>query len=164
MCWHNLCSMGLCLLTTFRGKIMNEEPLKNILMLDDDDNFRGWLQTDLKKMCDESITFFSIGTPQEGLEILKQNEIHLILLDLDLNNEIDGVKFLKICKEKYPEVGVIIVSGQDDVTTAATCIKYGAFDYYDKAKDPLELDFMLKKYFERYEIKEKMSFYKGKTA
>lgn len=49
--------------------------------------------------------------------------------------EMDGDLVLKRIKEQYPDIQVIIISGQEDVGTAVNLLKNGAFDYIVKDED-----------------------------
>jgi DNA-binding NtrC family response regulator len=46
-----------------------------------------------------------------------------------------GLEVLKKVKEFNPEIPVIIVSGQEDVSTAVILLKEGAYDYFVKDDD-----------------------------
>ncbi len=63
----------------------------------------------------------------------------LVLLDYNLNGENGGVVMKKL-HEKIPDLPVVMVSGQEDINTAVTLLKDGAFDYIvkdDNLKDRL---------------------------
>lgn len=49
--------------------------------------------------------------------------------------DMDGAEVLKKIKEAHPGIQVIIISGQDDVSTAINLLKGGAFDYIVKDDD-----------------------------
>ncbi len=46
-----------------------------------------------------------------------------------------GDEVLKKIKETYPSIQVLVISGQEDVTTAISLLKNGAFDYIVKDDD-----------------------------
>ncbi len=64
-------------------------------------------------------------------------EPEIILLDHDMN-EITGFEVLKKIKRHNPNAAVIMVSGQEDMTTALNALKYGAFDYIIKGNMEVE--------------------------
>ncbi len=75
----------------------------------------------------------------DGRECL--NNLHLkpnmIFLDYSLPN-FSGIDVLKKIKASHPELPVVIVSGQEDVSTAVELLREGAYDYIVKdenAKD-----------------------------
>lgn len=60
----------------------------------------------------------------------------VVTLDYSLaEGEADGSKVLKKIKELYPETEVIIISGQEQISTAVELLKSGAFDYIVKDED-----------------------------
>lgn len=60
----------------------------------------------------------------------------VVTLDYSLAvGDADGSKVLKKIKDLYPETAVIIISGQEEITTAVELLKSGAFDYIVKDED-----------------------------
>lgn len=60
----------------------------------------------------------------------------VVTLDYSLAvGDADGSKVLKKIKDLYPETAVIIISGQEEITTAVELLKSGAFDYIVKDDD-----------------------------
>lgn len=55
----------------------------------------------------------------------------IILLDHQMS-QITGFEILKKIKRFNPNISVIMVSGQEDMTTALDALRYGAFDYIIK--------------------------------
>jgi two-component system, NtrC family, response regulator AtoC len=71
------------------------------------------------------------------------NQLHegpdVVTLDYSMP-DMDGNEVLKKIREMYPEMQVIVISGQEDVGTAINLLKNGAFDYIvkdDETKDRL---------------------------
>lgn len=56
---------------------------------------------------------------------------HLIFLDYSLP-DISGIDVLRKIKQSQPELPVIIVSGQEDISTVVSLLKEGAYDYIVK--------------------------------
>ncbi|MBP6513183.1 MAG: response regulator, partial [Bacteroidia bacterium] len=46
----------------------------------------------------------------------------------------DGIDVLKELKNIYPEMEVVMISGQDRIDVAVNTMKYGAFDYIVKGE------------------------------
>jgi DNA-binding NtrC family response regulator len=61
----------------------------------------------------------------------------VITLDYSLP-DMDGDQVLKKIKQNYPEGKVIVISGQEDISTAISLLKDGAFDYIVKDEDTKE--------------------------
>jgi len=69
----------------------------------------------------------------------RKSSCRAILLEIRLRDR-DGLGFLDTLRNSYPEIPVIVVSGLQDIRTAITAMKSGAFDYLSKpatAKDLL---------------------------
>lgn len=83
---------------------------------------------------------YEIKTFDNGEEMLKHMDLNpeIIVLDYHLSahkqDAKNGVEILKIVKEKYPEVQVIMLSGQDKISVATDSMKYGAYDYVVKGE------------------------------
>lgn len=61
----------------------------------------------------------------------------VITLDYSLP-DMDGGQVLKKIKQSYPESKVVIISGQEDISTAINLLKDGAFDYIVKNEETKE--------------------------
>ena len=74
------------------------------------------------------------GTGEEGLEILANNHVDLILLDLGLPT-IDGIEVLKRIKEapEYRHIPVIVFSAKDQEKLVEQVVALGADQYLVKA-------------------------------
>ena len=73
---------------------------------------------------------------KNGEECLKNlyKKPSIITLDYSLP-DYSGHELMKIIQESYPELPIIIISGQSDLTTAVEILKDGAFDYIVKDTD-----------------------------
>lgn len=75
---------------------------------------------------------------KDGLSSMR--ELHPDIIFLDMNMPImNGISFLKIASEEFPEAKFIVVSGYDDFNYAHAAIKGGAIEYLLKpiAEDEL---------------------------
>src|SRR5215510_2978221 len=75
----------------------------------------------------------------EGLEILRQKPVDLVITDLRLPG-VDGLTILKATKEKAPQTDVVVITAHGSVETAVEAMKFGAFDYITK---PFQMDELL---------------------
>ena len=80
----------------------------------------------------------------EFLEILKNNELDLVLADLILP-DVSGLELLRKCQEVDTELQVIMVTGYGTVETAVEAMREGAFHYLAKPVKPAELKALVKK-------------------
>ncbi len=71
---------------------------------------------------------------RDVMTTLRNNDIGLVLLDLTMPH-ISGEELLGQIVEAHPHVRVIILSGMNQLETAVSCMRSGAFDYYVKTVD-----------------------------
>jgi len=78
---------------------------------------------------------------ENGRDCLQNMHLKPSMISLDYRlPDISGMEVLKKLSEDYSSVPVIVVSGQEDISTAVNLLKKGAYDYYikdDNTKDRL---------------------------
>ncbi|MDD5530481.1 MAG: sigma-54 dependent transcriptional regulator, partial [bacterium] len=104
-----------------------------ILIIDDEKNILSILSDILK---DAGYSVFTAGTGEEGLKILKKEDINLLFLDVRLPDA-NGIDLLKQIKKEEPAVEVIMISGHATIDIAIQATKLGAYDFIEK---PLSLE------------------------
>lgn len=77
-------------------------------------------------------------------KILEEKEVEVVLLDLTMP-VIPGEELLDIIKNQYPEVPVIIVTGNNEIDIAVRCMQKGASDYILKPVEESRLIGSVKK-------------------
>jgi len=75
---------------------------------------------------------------ENGLELLEQNPIDLIILDIKMPG-IDGIETLRRIRAVNPNVVVVLLTAYGTLGTAQNGIRLGAFDYLTKPFDIQEL-------------------------
>lgn len=106
------------------------KPLK-IFVLEDDLWYGTMLEHYLSLNPDYQVQRFE--TEKDFYQKLHENP-DVVTLDYSLT-EGDGGKVLRRIKEYNPEIEVIMISGQEDISTAVELLKSGAFDYIVKDDD-----------------------------
>jgi DNA-binding NtrC family response regulator len=107
-----------------------KRPLK-IFVVEDDLFYGELLKRHLSLNPDNEVHLFKTGKECLDKLYLKPD---VISLDYGLP-DIPGDKVLKKIKVDYPELPVIIVSGQEDIKTAVGLLRGGAYDYFVKDSD-----------------------------
>jgi DNA-binding NtrC family response regulator len=103
-----------------------------VLVIDDEDIVR----TSCKRtLVPEGYELEQSRNGVEGLKRLEEDRFDLVLTDLKMP-DMDGIEVLRIIKDRWPEVEVIIITGYQTVETAVKAIKLGAFDYIEKPFTP----------------------------
>ncbi len=109
---------------------MKSNPLK-IFIVEDDEWYGKMLEYTLKLNPDDEVVKFSSG--KEFLQNLdKQPDI--VTLDFRLPDA-DGESLLKKIKNFNPDIEVIIISEQENIETAVSLLKDGAYDYIVKQEE-----------------------------
>ncbi len=107
-----------------------------VYVVDDEPLQRDMLKDHLSKMSKYEIHDFPTG--EECLAAAKVRIPQIVFLDYNLNSQIrdamDGIDVLKELKNIYPEMEVVMISGQDRIDVAVNTMKYGAFDYIVKGE------------------------------
>jgi len=74
-------------------------------------------------------------TPEDALARLAAGRFDLVVSDINLNAEQDGLDLLRAFKAGDPEVEVVLISAFGTLETALEAVKAGAFDYVSKPVD-----------------------------
>ena len=90
---------------------------------------------------------------RQALEIVKSEEIQLVLLDL-MMPDIDGMEILKAIKSHYPMVECIVFTAVDDIQTAIEAVRHGAYDYLVKGLNNEKLIITINHALERYNLRQ----------
>jgi two-component system nitrogen regulation response regulator NtrX len=111
--------------------------MNSVLVVDDEKNIRETLKDVLE---DEGYDVVLAEDGKKAIELLKGRPFDVMLLDLWLP-EIGGMDVLKMVREEYSNIQIIIISGHGTIDTAVKATKMGAFDFIEK---PLSLERVLK--------------------
>jgi len=106
---------------------------KRILIIDDESSIRQTLGGILE---DEGFETLAASSAEEGIEILDEEPVDLVLLDIWLGDKMDGMAALPVIKERH-NLPVIMISGHGTIETAVQATRCGAFDFIEK---PLSYD------------------------
>ena len=101
---------------------------KTILIIDDEASIRESLSGILT---DEGFLALSAEDGQQGLSLLEDEQVDLVLLDIWMPG-LDGLEVLKRIKETQAELPVIMISGHGTIETAVQATKMGAYDFIEK--------------------------------
>jgi DNA-binding NtrC family response regulator len=74
-------------------------------------------------------------TPEDALARLAQGRFDLVVSDINLNADQNGLDLLRAFKASDPEVEVVLISAFGTLETALEAVKAGAFDYVSKPVD-----------------------------
>jgi DNA-binding NtrC family response regulator len=108
-----------------------------VLIVDDETDF---LETVVKRLEQRKIRATGVGSGEEALERLKEEDFSVIILDVKMPGGMDGIETLRAIKEMQPNAEVILLTGHASVETSIEGMKLGAYDYILK---PVRLEDLL---------------------
>lgn len=117
----------------------------NILVCDDDKEIAGALEIYLSN---EGYNVFKAYDGMEALNIVKQNQIHLILMDVMMPN-LDGIQATMKIREEN-NIPIIMLSAKSEDYDKIIGLNVGADDYITKPFNPLELIARVKSHLRRF--------------
>lgn len=117
----------------------------NILVCDDDRAIVDAIEIYLSQ---EGYTILKAYDGQEAIRILKENEVHLILLDIMMPH-MDGIRATMKIRETS-SVPIIFLSAKSEDVDKILGLNIGADDYITKPFNPLELTARVKSLLRRY--------------
>ncbi|MEO9700161.1 sigma-54-dependent transcriptional regulator [Marinobacter alexandrii] len=112
---------------------ITRSPGFGILMVDDEPPFLRSLSIALERRGGYN-HLYRCEDSREAMGIIAREPIGLVLLDLTMPY-LSGEVLLKQIVEEHPDVGVIIISGLNQLETAVSCIRLGAYDYFVKTTE-----------------------------
>jgi len=105
--------------------------MAKILIIDDERAIRSTLREILEY---EDYQVLDIDNGVEGLEIIKKDEVDLVLCDIKMSR-MDGMEVLSEALNIKPDLPFIMISGHGTVETAVEASKKGAYDFISKPPD-----------------------------
>ncbi|MBN1457465.1 MAG: sigma-54-dependent Fis family transcriptional regulator [Sedimentisphaerales bacterium] len=105
-----------------------------ILVVDDEKDHADVLVEALDGQCGLALCAYSAKQAQD---IINENDIDLLITDLNLGSQINGIDLLKHAKQKNRQTSVILITAYATIDTCKEAIKLGASDYFVK---PIDID------------------------
>ncbi len=121
-----------------------------ILMIDDEAAIRSSIGDFLKRL---GYRVTTCESAVKAIDLMKETHFDLILSDI-LMPVMDGMEFLRIVKERNPDVIVVMITGHGTVRNAVEAMKEGAYDYLLKPLDMLEIKALLDRVEEYLHLRE----------
>ncbi|MBN1974042.1 MAG: sigma-54-dependent Fis family transcriptional regulator [Sedimentisphaerales bacterium] len=103
-----------------------------ILVVDDEREHADGIAEALEKLCEKAIAVYN---GKDALEILHSRRIDIVVTDLKLNSEIDGITILTEAKKEDSRTEVILITAYATIDTCKEALKLGAYDYLVKPID-----------------------------
>lgn len=130
---------------------MNKKPDSKIrvLYVDDETNNLLAFQAGFRRFYE----IYTASTVAEGLTVLNEKDIHVILADQRMP-KVTGVEFFGIVRKAHPDPMRILITGYSDIGALVDAINTGEiFRYIKKPWDDLELKTAIQNAYEVYETR-----------
>ena len=119
--------------------------MANILVCDDDREIVDAIEIYLNQ---DGYRIFKAYDGEQAIDLLKKEEIHLLIMDV-MMPKLDGIRAtLKI--REYSSIPIIMLSAKSEDTDKILGLNIGADDYITKPFNPLELAARVKSNLRRY--------------
>lgn len=124
-----------------------------ILIIDDDELVGVSLKKALIKI---GYSAFLCQNPDEINQTIKDFDPDLILLDIYLSDDVNGIDILKNIIASHKQIPVVMITGYADVQIAVNAMKIGAKDFLLKPIDMEQLKFILEKNLEPVKLRKQV--------
>ncbi|HOE63762.1 MAG TPA: sigma-54 dependent transcriptional regulator [Candidatus Sumerlaeota bacterium] len=99
-----------------------------ILIVDDDEGQRSLLSNYL---VGEGLKVLTASTGDEALNLLESEDVSMIISDVRMPG-MSGLDLLSLCRQRHPQLPVLMVTAYPDIRDAVGAVKDGAIDYLQK--------------------------------
>ncbi len=134
--------------------------MKTLLIVDDDYSLRTVLLEALK-----SSGFNTLGAKdgKVALKVMETEKVDMVISDLMMPN-MNGLELLGIIREKYPDVGFLIITAYGTIEKAVEAMKNGAFDFITKPFSISQIESRANRFFEFISLKQENIFLKRQLS
>jgi DNA-binding NtrC family response regulator len=119
-----------------------------ILVVDDDDNLRWVLKTQLEEM---GYTVSTAASGEDAFVAIEKEPPALVLTDLKMPG-LSGMELVDRIRSEYPEVPSVIITAFGTIQSAVQAMRAGAYDYLTKPIDFEELALVVHRVLEHFRL------------
>jgi type II secretory ATPase GspE/PulE/Tfp pilus assembly ATPase PilB-like protein/FixJ family two-component response regulator len=125
-------------------------PQHTLLLVDDEENI---LKSLKRVFLNDGYKILTATSGTEGLHMLEKNSsVNLVMSDYKMPG-MKGTEFLRIVKEKYPEIIRIMLTGHNDISVVMEAINEGAvYKFINKPWNADDLKLNIKLALEQYDL------------
>jgi PAS domain S-box-containing protein len=107
----------------------------SILIVEDDPGFASYLKRLLRR---DDLKLITASSGRQAIEYLDRHPIDIVLQDIGLP-DINGYQVMDQIRQRFPEVLVIVMTGEVTVESAVEALRKGAYDYLRKPFESMDL-------------------------
>ena len=113
-----------------------------VLVVDDERDHADGIVDALEKTCGKAIAVYN---GKDAIEILRNQHVDVVVTDLRLGGDINGIDVLEEARRRSYDTEVILITAYATIDTCKQAIKAGAYDYLTKPIDIDELRTMVER-------------------
>ena len=106
-----------------------------ILIVEDDPGFASYLKRLLRR---DDLKLITASSGRQAIAYLHQHTIDIVLQDIGLP-DINGYQVMDQIRQRFPEILVIVMTGEVTVESAVQALRKGAYDYLRKPFESMDL-------------------------
>lgn len=106
-----------------------------VLIVDDEPSI---LRVFKRALEDATMTVETCSTAREAIDRIARGGVHVVVSDIAMP-DMSGVDLLKTIRKHDADLPMVLVTGNPDVESASSAVRYGAFKYLMKPVRPAEL-------------------------
>ncbi len=133
---------------------------EKILVIEDEPAFRAML---CEALAEKGYAALGVGSAEEGVARVTQELFDLILTDVMLPG-MSGMEGISRIKEADPSADIIVMTGYATKESALEAIKRGAYDYFTKPFNLVELEIVIRRALERRRLRNELAALKNTLA
>lgn len=123
-----------------------------VLIVDDEPIARDNLEHIIKKAGYQTL---AAENGEQAISLLRHEEMNLVLTDLCMQG-LDGMAVLAEAKSLWPDIEVVVITGNATVDTAVEAMRHGAYDYISKPVKLAELQVIAEKALEKNQLRKQV--------
>jgi two-component system response regulator HydG len=108
-----------------------------VLVVDDERNHADGIAEALEKLYTKRAKTIAVYSGKDALEILRKETVDVVVTDLKLGGDIDGLAILEEAKRHNKNTEIILITAYATIDTCKEAIRRGAYDYLIK---PIDID------------------------
>ena len=108
-----------------------------VLVVDDERDHADGIAEALEKLYTKRAKTIAVYSGKDALEILREQTVDVVVTDLKLGGDIDGLAILEEARKHNGRTEVILITAYATIDTCKEAIRRGAYDYLVK---PIDID------------------------
>jgi DNA-binding NtrC family response regulator len=135
-------------------------PRGRVLVVEDEAYVRASLR---EMLAERGYEVVEAGSVADAVARLERMSMDVVLTDFRMPGA-DGLEMVRQVRANFPEVPVVVLTGQGTITSAVECLRAGASDYILKPADPEALEVALERAVAAQALKREVRYLRGAVA